>query len=65
MADDPVYRPFVLLQYQSVKERAAMAEDRAETAEERAQQAEERAAAEMARADRYAAILRELGITDN
>lgn len=63
LADDPVYSSFVLLQYQSVKQRAEIAEERAETAEERAQQAEERALAEKTRADRYAAILRDLGIT--
>ena len=55
LADDPVYRPFVLLQYQSVKQRAEMAEEQAEIAEKQA-------AAEKARADRYAAVLRDLGV---
>ena len=104
LAGDPVYRHFVLLQYQAVKQQAETAQVRAEVAEERAELAEERvelaedqtevakeraelakeqaelaegraelaegraevaegrAAAEKARADRYAAILRDLGI---
>jgi Uma2 family endonuclease len=71
MAEDPVYRHFVLLKFQAVKERAEVAEERAEVAEERAEVAEERAevaeeqaAAEKLRAERYAAKLRELGIED-
>jgi len=83
LAGDPVYRHFVLLQYQAVKQQAATAQERAElaeeraelaenqteaakeraeVAEERAERAEERVADEKARADRYAAILRDLGI---
>ncbi|MBI3958270.1 MAG: Uma2 family endonuclease [Chloroflexi bacterium] len=56
LADDSIYSSFILLKYQTVKQRA-------EVAEERAELAEERAAAEKARADRYAAILRDLGIS--
>ncbi len=56
LADDPVYRNFVLLQYQAAKQRA-------EVAEERAEMAEEQVAAEKDRADRYAALLRDLGVT--
>jgi Uma2 family endonuclease len=48
MADDPVYRPFVLLKYQAEKERAAMAQ--------------QQLAAEKARAEQYAALLRGLGV---
>jgi Uma2 family endonuclease len=69
MADDPIYRPFVLLKYQAEKQRAAMAQEQAEMAHERAQiaevraeTAEVRAAVELARAERYAAMLRDLGI---
>jgi Uma2 family endonuclease len=62
MAEDPIYRHFVLLKYQAEKQRAEIAEERAEMAEERAETAEERMAEEMARAERYAAILRNLGI---
>lgn len=64
MAEDPVYRHFVLLKFQAVKERAEVAEERAEVAEERAEVAEEQAAAEKLRAERYAAKLRDLGIED-
>ncbi|MCL4832909.1 MAG: Uma2 family endonuclease [Caldilineaceae bacterium] len=71
MAEDPVYRHFVLLRFQAVKERAEVAEDRAEVAEDRAAVAEDRAAvaedraaAERLRAERYAAKLRELGIEE-
>ena len=78
MAEDPVYRLFVLLKYQAVKERAEVAGEqavaerlRAEIAEEqavterlRAEMAEEQAVTERLRAERYAAKLRELGIED-
>ncbi len=63
LADDPIYSSYILLKYQTVKQRAELAEERAEMAENRAELAEERVAAEKARADRYAAILRDLGIS--
>jgi Uma2 family endonuclease len=62
MAEDPIYRDFVLLRYQAEKRRATHAEERAEDAEERAEDAEARMLAERARAERYAALLRERGI---
>jgi hypothetical protein len=62
MAEDPVYRHFVLLRLQAEMERAEVAEERAEVAEERAEVAEERLLAERNRAERYAALLRDLGI---
>ena len=69
MAEDPVYRHFVLLKLQAEIQRAEVAEERAEVAEERAEIAEERAEiaadrmlAERNRAERYAALLRNLGI---
>lgn len=71
LAEDPVYRPFVLLKYQAARqqveiarERADAAEERAYVAEERADTAEARAAEEKARADRLAAMLRQLGIEE-
>lgn len=71
LAEDPIYRPFVLLKYQAARqqveiarERADAAEERAYVAEERADAAEVRAAEEKARADRLAAMLRQLGIEE-
>ena len=78
LVEDPVYRPFVLLQYQAAKheveiakeradvaeERAYVAEERADAAEQRATDAEIQAAQERARADRLAAMLRQLGIEE-
>ncbi len=55
MAEDPVYRHFVLLKLQAEMQRAEVAEERAEVAEERM-------LAERNRAERYAALLRNLGI---
>ncbi len=55
MAEDPVYRHFVLLKLQAEIQRAEVAEERAEVAEERM-------LAERNRAERYAALLRNLGI---
>ena len=55
MAEDPVYRHFVLLKLQAEIQRA-------EVAEERAAIAAERMLAEQQRAERYAALLRDLGI---
>jgi Uma2 family endonuclease len=62
MAEDPVYRHYVLLKLQAEMQRAEVAEERAEVAEERAEVAEERMLAERNRAERYAALLRNLGI---
>ena len=62
LADDPIYSSYILLKYQTMKQRAELAKKRTELAKERTELAEERVAAEKARADRYAAILRDLGI---
>lgn len=55
MAEDPIYRHFVLLKLQAEIQRAEIAEERAEVAEDRM-------VAERIRAERYAALLRDLGI---
>lgn len=62
LAEDPIYQPFVLLQFQEAKRQAEIAQARAEAAEQRAADAESQVAEEKARADRLAAKLRELGI---
>lgn len=57
LAQDPVYSPFVLLQYQAAMQQI-------EVVKERAEAAEEQAALEKARADRYADLLRAKGIPE-
>lgn len=64
MAADPVYQPFVMVDYQLEKQYAEQERQRAEQERQRAEQAEANAQQERARAEQLAARLRALGIED-
>ncbi|MBX3012338.1 MAG: Uma2 family endonuclease [Caldilineaceae bacterium] len=64
MASDPVYQPFVMVDYQNERQRAEQEHQRAEQERQRAEQAEILAQQERTRADRLAAQLRALGIEE-
>lgn len=72
LAEDPVYRHFVLLEYQAIqalaeqeRQRAEQEQQRAEQERQRAEQERQQAEQERQRADRLAARLRALGLDED
>ncbi len=63
MAEDPVYRKFIYLAYQTEKHRAEHAEKQLIREQQRAEQEQQRAEQERQRAERLAEKLRSLGIS--
>jgi hypothetical protein len=64
MADDPLYQAFVMPAYQREKQRAEKERNRAEKSERKSEELEKALYSEKERAERLAAKLRELGISD-
>lgn len=63
LVNDEVYRHFIMPAYQAALELAKTEQQRAEEERQRAEEEHQRASVEYARAERYAALLREHGIS--